>query len=185
MKMPKIAVLYYGQPRIHEGYNYPLAYLKEYYKRHDSSYEFDVYMHMWSSGNGQYAVRRSGCLLPRISGDLRTFLQNEYKPISLLIEEQKTFNPVDWLHPITLRHSAAAAPKSIALSQTYSITKVCESVTNPEEYTQFILVRTDSVIDCWLLPLLGEINKEAVYAVHDFIMIFSHKVLVHIFKQVI
>jgi hypothetical protein len=66
---------------------------------------------------------------------------------------------------------------SVMISQIYSVTRVCQSIINPEQYSHFILLRTDAVLDHWSLPLLTSLKKEILYIINDFVNLFGNNTL--------
>lgn len=182
MKMTKkVGILYYGESRITDTYDFALSSIREYCKLNQDTHSFDVYIHTWNPDlENARAISPSARFRIAGSSSISTdYLKDKYGPvIACVMDTQKQFIPNEWLHPITVQRTAQSVSLTKALSQIYSIVQVCSLVKNPEEYESFILVRMDSVLDFWDFPSLSSLPQKTVWIVQDWINIFERNILV-------
>lgn len=181
----KVGILYYGQMRFTDQYDFALSSIKEYCKRHCDTHSFDVYIHSWLPGTEtEEAVSPSATfrLMAESKVDSDEIVQ-KYSPLTaFIIEPQKHFVATDWLHLITVQRTARSVSIRKTISQLYSINQVCNLVEHPEDYDSFILIRTDLVMDFWDFPLLDTLDSGTLWEVQDWINVFKPKVLMQ-YKQ--
>lgn len=188
----RIAVLFFGQPRINPEKNFNLISLNNYINHT----QVDVFMHVWFlkdplTERYDKSTWFTGCCLDR-HDITREFLLKEYKPTCYKFENQKYFPPAEYLHPLSLSEVDHPDEYNVAnaLSQIYSISEVCKLITHPEKYDTFILLRFDCEIHHDLFPPIEKLfpedrvydDESVMYTVQDYIQVFKHNIL-EIYKK--
>lgn len=156
-KKLKIALVFYGQPRISniDSYNS----IKE--KLLDI-YDCDVYIHTWWSkedfmNQKEYMKSpwsRAGDL--QVKDNIDEILQNMYKPKVLLCEKIKDFMEVS--------NKLKQVPNAYNnISQIYTINEASKLIENYKQYDFIIKLRLDIIIQ--KIPKLEDLDKDKTYAI--------------------
>lgn len=180
----KAAILFFGQPRISTDYNYNLASIER-FKQANEGVIFDTFVHQWilpselSGETYHYARWCANTAIPALRG-MEQYMIDTYKPLKYKFEEQRTFNPDEFLHPETFGGWMTTADLSNMISQLYSVASVCNLIGELDvHYEWFILLRTDSEIgeDTTSILLKDLDVTKTVFGYSDFIQVFGPEVL--------
>jgi len=177
---PKVAVLYFGQLRLRNGFTMNFDSLKKAISSAgafgESGSPFNVYAHCWYSPKcHQYDVSMwsKDCETGKVDHGIVDFVLNHYRPEKILIEEPKIFDRKS-LHPETPLHGPCFnqywGDKEVSnmISQMYSIQQVCRLV--EDKYDIYVLSRFDVCVES--IPDLKTLNRDAVAQSTDHIQIF-------------
>jgi len=156
-KKLKIALVFYGQPRISniESYN-------SIKKNLIDNYDCDVYIHTWWSKE-DYINQKEYIKSPwsqatdlKVKENIDEILQNMYNPKVLKCEKIKDFMEVsDNLKMVPNAYNN--------ISQMYTINEASKLIENYEQYNFIIKLRLDIVL--YKIPKLEELDKNKTYVI--------------------
>lgn len=185
----RTAILFYGQIRVDPENNLNLASLNRYFDG-DLHGKADVFMHLWTQPRDHPYFNVSSWAAHEYlnkTADEEYILLN-YKPKKYKFEEQRYFVPEEFLHEWTLTnlHYPSYWNVSNMLSQIYSISAVCNLITDKQEekeYEKFILMRLDSELqESFPQVFFDQQQTPMMYTLQDFIQVFKHDIL-EIYKK--
>lgn len=156
-KKIKIALVFYGQPRISNINSYNS--IKKYFL---DVYDCDVYIHTWWSKE-DYINRKEYMKSPwsnstdlKVKDNVDDILQEMYKPKVLKCEKIKDFMEVS--NKLKLISNAYNY-----ISQMYTINEASKLIENYEKYDFIIKLRLDIII--YKMPKLEDLDKNRTYVI--------------------
>lgn len=161
MENKKVAILFYGQPRLLPYNHKPFNNLRKCFDLKT----YDVFVHTWETLNSEKTFQ---------------FIREFYKPLEMIIEEPRFFKKEEFFHSQTRYGFPGGKWKwtdqhiSDFISQIYSVESVCKLIDKSidKNYDYYILTRFDNLIDT-KIDLLSFNFDYTLLMKRDFIQIFN------------